>query len=77
MSGEDTELIVQKDDQKSTTLFNPKTKETIITPKDPKKPGKITQNDAGEMVINKEEPGVVTPEIKPGMKVKVNSQGNK
>ena len=76
VTGQGTELVVQKDDDKQTTLMNPKTKVTTIIPKDPNKKGTIAADPKkpGQFVMNQEEEGKVSNTLKTGSKVQVQSQ---
>jgi len=64
-------LQIEKDDDNETTLVDPNTKVKTIVPKDPKKPGMISKNDAGKLTLDTKTTGTVDRGIKPGDTVQV------
>lgn len=78
VTGQPTELVVQKDDEQQTTLQNPKTKVTTIIPKDPTTKGKISADPKkpGQFVMNPDDKGGVNSNLKTGSKVIVPANNN-
>ncbi len=64
-------LQIMKDDDKETTLIDPKTKVLTVIPKDPNKPGMITKDERGNLTLDTQSKGKVDRGIKPGDKVAV------
>lgn len=64
-------LQIEKDDDKETTLVDPNTKVKTIVPKDPKKPGMISKDDAGKLTLDTKTTGAVDRGIRPGDRVQV------
>lgn len=69
--GEDQFLQIELDDEKETVLVDPKTKIRTVVPKDPMKPGAITKDDRGNLMLDPKTKGTVDRGIKPGDKVLV------
>ena len=67
------DMKVQRDTGREIHLKNQKTGVKTIVPKDPKKPGMITQDENGEYVIDTETTGEVDNRLKPGSTVKMKS----
>ena len=63
-------LAVLDDNDKETTLVDPKTKVRTVIPKDPKKPGMIQKDQQGKLALSMN-PGKVDNAIKPGDTVTV------
>tara|TARA_B110000503_G_scaffold43763_1_gene71612 strand:- start:42 stop:281 length:240 start_codon:yes stop_codon:yes gene_type:complete len=72
--GENTFLQIDQDDEKQTTLVDPKTKIKTIVPKDPMKPGAIAKDERGNLTLDTKTKGTVDRGIKPGDKVLVKNQ---
>jgi len=66
-----TMLDVLDDNDRETTLVDPKTKVKTVVPKDPKKPGVIQKDDQGKLTMSTKTNGTVDKGIKPGDKVAV------
>jgi len=64
-------LQIMADDDKQTTLVDPKTKIQTVVPKDPSKPGAITKDERGNLTLDTQVKGSVDRGIKPGDKVLV------
>jgi hypothetical protein len=64
-------LQIEKDDDKETTLVDPKTNVKTVVPKDPNKPGMIKTNDAGKLELDTKTSGKIERGIKPGDAVMV------
>lgn len=64
-------LQIEKDDDKETTLIDPITKVKTIVPKDPKKPGMISKDEAGKLTLDTKTTGPVERSIRPGDRVQV------
>ncbi len=64
-------LQIMKDDDKETTLIDPKSKVLTVVPKDPNKPGMISKDDRGNLTLDTQAKGTVDRGIKPGDKVMV------
>jgi hypothetical protein len=64
-------LQIMADDEKQTTLVDPKTKIQTVVPKDPNKPGAITKDERGQLTLDVNVKGTVDRGIKPGDKVMV------
>lgn len=71
LSEMDAVLQIEKDDEKQTTLVDPKTKIKTIVPKDPTKPGAITKDERGKLTLDTNTKGTVNRGIKPGDNVVV------
>jgi len=68
---EDQFLQIELDDEKQTTLIDPKTKIRTVVPKDPTKPGAIAKDERGNLTLDTKAKGTVDRGIKPGDKVLV------
>ena len=66
------QMQVVKDDDKATTVVDPKTKVTMNIPKDPKKPGAASTDKQGNVTINTKTSGPGAQQgLKAGTKVNV------
>lgn len=66
------QMQVVKDDNKATTVIDPKTKVTMNIPKDPKKPGATSTDKQGNVTINTKQTGPGAQQgLKSGTKVNV------
>ena len=69
--GEQNLKVIANDD-KNTTLMDPKTKIQTVIPKDPNKPGMITRDPkTNKLQATTQQPGNVEQEIKPGEDVEM------
>jgi hypothetical protein len=68
---ENVALQIEKDDDKETTLIDPKTSVKTVVPKDPTKPGMIKTDDRGNLELDTKTSGKVERGIKPGDTVMV------
>jgi len=69
--GEQNLKVIANDD-KNTTLMDPKTKIQTVIPKDPNKPGMITRDPkTNKLQATTQQPGTVEQEIKPGEDVEM------
>lgn len=66
-----SEMEVERTNSSETVLVDRKTGIKTVVPKDPEKPGKIEQDEAGQWKLSKEENGEVPDELAPGDKVNV------
>ena len=66
-----SQLDVLDDNDKETTLVDPKTKVRTVIPKDPSKPGMIAKDERGQLKLNTKTNGTVDKGIKPGDKITV------
>jgi hypothetical protein len=73
LSEMDKVLQIQQDDEKQTTLVDPKTKIKTIVPKDPMKPGAISKDERGKLTLDTKTKGTVDRGIKPGDNVTIKS----
>jgi len=66
-----SQLDVLDDNDKETTLVDPKSKVKTVIPKDPNKPGMIAKDERGQLKLNTKTNGTVDKGIKPGDKITV------